>query len=74
MAPAFAGIFRRKNYFRAARASSNCVHELEEPRVKHSTFASRAISVYGPKMWNMLPPYLRNFNDYKTFKSHLKTF
>jgi hypothetical protein len=74
MAPALSGLFHRRIYPRGTRASSSCVNELEVPRTQRSTFAARAISVYGPRLWNDLPPELRTLDDFKTFKSHLKTF
>ena len=61
-------------YTRHTRASVNDNSELYVPLVKKNTFASRSFSVYGPTIWNTLPPNLRINKDFGTFKKHLKTF
>ena len=35
------------------------------PRTSHITFADRAFSVYGPKLWNKLPNYIRGHNIFQ---------
>ena len=35
-------------------------HQLSVPRVRHSTFGTRAFSVTGPTVWNSLPDHLRD--------------
>ena len=54
--------------------SENRDNILDVPLTKLKTFADRAFSVYGPKLWNTLPDHLRCITDYNTFKSKLKTY
>ena len=61
-----------KTYTRNTRASSNGI-TLEVPFVRKSTFAARAFSVYGPTLWNTLPPKIQEMNNYDSFKRCLKT-
>ena len=46
---------------------------LEIPRTKNKTFADRALSVYGPRLWNDLPDELRTLTDLCSFKNKLNT-
>ena len=43
------------------------------PCTRCKTFADRAFSIYGPKMWNSLPEHLRTECNIEIFKSKLKT-
>ena len=61
-----------KTFTRNTRASKKG-KTLEVPQVKKSTFAARAFSVYGPNLWNTLPPYLQESSSINTFKKYLKT-
>ena len=44
------------------------------PRTKRVTFADRSFSVYGPRIWNNLPNYLREIDSFTLFKNKLKTY
>ena len=35
-------------------------HQLSLPRVRRSTFGTRAFSVAGPTVWNSLPDHMRD--------------
>ena len=37
-------------------------------------YGKRAFSVYGPRKWKTVPPYLRKTSDQKLFRKELKTF
>ena len=63
-----------KIYARSTRAATNANRELSIPTTKKKTFASRSFSVYGPELWNSLPNYLRDVNEFKIFKKGLKTY
>ena len=47
--------------------------KLTIPYVKNETFANKAFSVAGPRLWNSLPHNIRNINDLSEFKTSLKT-
>ena len=50
-------------------------HELSVPRVCDRTFGTRAFSVAGPTVWNLLPDHTRNpAVDSKQFRQDLKTY
>ena len=49
-------------------------HTLQVPQTKHKTFADRAFSVQGPRMWNNLPSELKSIADFNVFKRHLETY
>ena len=40
---------------------------------QYKTFGDRAFSVFGPKMWNMLPKDVRLSTSVTSFKTALKT-
>ena len=51
------------------------VVNLSVPRVRHSTFRTRAFYVAGPTLWNSLPDHLQDpAVDSKQFKRDLKTY
>ena len=54
--------------------SNNSARCLVLLRTHQKTFADRAFSAYGPKMWNNLPDKLRVIEDLDQFKVKLKTF
>ena len=47
---------------------------LEVPSTKRHTFAERAFSMYGPKLWNTLPNSIRESKTIDIFKRNLKTY
>ena len=47
---------------------------LEHPIAKRVSAGDRAFSIAGPSAWNKLPKSLRMIDNFKTFKSHLKTY
>ena len=67
-------LLKRKTFRRTTRSTTQAFNDLEVPRVFKATMASRAFSVYGPKLWNTLPVDLRSLDSYSSFKTHLKTF
>ena len=66
-------LFKIKSSEKGLRSSS-CHKLLEIPHVKKATFAMRALSVQGPKIWNELPNDIRMEATLDGFKSKLKTF
>ena len=54
----------------STRSSDSLV--LSIPYVR-SSLGKRAFSVIGPRLWNSLPPDIRNSNSLPTFRSRLKT-
>jgi len=44
------------------------------PFNKRKTFCDRSFSTIGPKLWNVLPPYIRKSDNINTFKKNLKTY
>lgn len=61
-----------KQYKRATRQSKFIT--LLEPRTNGVTYANRAFSVSGPKLWNSLPNHLKCIPNKSLFKSKLKTY
>ena len=45
---------------------------LHVPFTKRKSFADRAFSVFGPRIWNSLPDNLRTTSDYNEFRRGLK--
>ena len=54
--------------------SNHLARHLVLLRTYQKSFADRAFSVYGPKMWNNLPDELRVIEDLDQFKARLKMF
>ena len=52
---------------------SNALMKLTIPYIKNRTFAYKAFSVAGPRLWNSLPHNIRNINDLSEFKKSLQT-
>ncbi|XP_059210508.1 butyrophilin-like protein 10 [Centropristis striata] len=52
--------------------SSSSIH-LTVPPARLTTMGSRAFSRSAPKLWNSLPPDIRNIDSFPQFKSSLKT-
>ena len=50
---------------------SNASKRLTTPYVKNKTFAYKAFSVAGPRLWNSLPHNIRNINDLNELKKSL---
>ena len=65
-------LLQYRQYQCNTRASSSG-SQLTVPFTRKATFASRAFSVYGPTIWNQLPPAIRGITDFKVFKRTLKT-
>ena len=58
----------------AGRQHLRC-HQLSVPRVRRSTFGTRAFSVAEPRVWNSLPDHLRDpAVDPEQFRRDLKTY
>ena len=47
---------------------------LQVPFTKRKTFANKAFSVFGPRIWNSLPDNLRTTSDYNEFRRGLKAY
>ena len=45
---------------------------LDVPRSRSATYGDRTFCVVGPRMWNDLPPELRNAQTVNSFKTNLK--
>ena len=52
--------------------SSQC--NLTVPKTKTKTYGDRAFQKVAPNLWNNLPDYLKNTNNFNDFKSLLKTY
>ena len=52
--------------------SADDITRLDEPATQYKTFGDRAFSVFGPKMWNMLPKDVRLSTSVTSFKTALK--
>jgi hypothetical protein len=52
---------------------SNQMTLLNIPLI-NNRYANQCFSVYGPKLWNVLPNELQQTTDFNTFKSMLKTY
>ena len=65
-------LLKIKTFSRVTRASTRGI-TLEVPQVKKATFAARSFSVYGPKLWNSLPPIIHHSSSYSVFKNKVKT-
>ena len=73
MAPSYlSSKIKVKQFPKNTRASAIGL-TLEVPYVRKSTFAARAFSVYGPKLWNSLEPKLQKMTSIDSFKRCLKT-
>ena len=53
--------------------SADDITRLNEPATQYKTFGDRAFSVFGPKMWTMLPKDVRLSTSVTSFKTALKT-
>ena len=47
---------------------------LEIPKTRDKTFADRSFSVFAPMLWNSLPDYLRQIDEFYKFRKTLKTY
>jgi len=47
--------------------------QLQIPKTKTVRYGDRAFVAYAPKIWNMLPLYIRQSDTMSCFKSRLKT-
>jgi hypothetical protein len=56
-----------------AVANGNCT-VLHVPFATNSTFLDRSFAVSGPKLWNELPPTVRNQTTLENFKVNVKTY
>uniref|UniRef100_A0A673KWT2 Semaphorin-6B-like n=1 Tax=Sinocyclocheilus rhinocerous TaxID=307959 RepID=A0A673KWT2_9TELE len=57
---------------RALRSSS--LISLVVPRIRLTTMGARSFSYAAPRLWNSLPPDIRNSDCLLTFKTRLKTY
>ena len=74
MAPTYlSGLLSVKTPARTTRSNANNAISLNVPFTKRRSFADRAFSVYGPKLWNGLLPEIRAIDNYVTFKKTIKT-
>ena len=65
-------LLRYSNSSRLLRSSSQ--NFLAVPRSRLKTYGDRAFSVIAPKLWNQLPPELRDVICVDQFRTHLKTY
>ena len=47
---------------------------LRVVRANQVTFAKKSLRVLGPKIWNRLPPHIKNAENLSTFKWLIKTW
>ena len=57
---------------RTLRSSNKSM--ITEPNARLKTYGDRAFAVYGPKLWNKLPQYIRSLDTVDSFKRGLKTY
>ena len=62
------------NFHRGGLRNNVDARKLIVPCVKNETFASRSLSVAGPKLWNQLPIDIRSDLNTESFKTKLKTY
>ena len=73
MAPEYlSSLIKIKTFARQTRASKQGII-LEIPKYKKARFAARSFSVYGPQIWNSLPPHIHLAATYSVFKKRVKT-
>ena len=53
--------------------SAGDTRKFQEIRYNRKTHGYRSFRIYGPLIWNKLPPHIRHAKDITTFKSKLKT-
>ena len=53
------------------RSASHLSLDYKTPQ---SNYSARAFSIYGPMLFNALPPAIRNITDFNFYKDNLKTF
>ena len=59
-------IFEVKSFDRPARSWQNL--NLEVVRANQVKFGEKSLRVIGPKIWNRLPPCIKNADNLSTFK------
>ena len=59
-------IFEVKSFDRPARSWQNL--NLEVVRANQVKFGEKGLRVIGPKIWNRLPPCIKNADNLSTFK------
>ena len=64
-------LFQQKQYFRLYELPSG--HASFVLRT-HNSFGDRSFSAAGPRVWNSLPPHLRQDMNFERFQHKLKTF
>ena len=73
-APSYlSNLLKVRHFNRPTRMQENSKLLLEVPFTKKTSFADRAFSVYGPKIFNKLPTSVRIIQDFLSFKKALKT-
>ena len=61
-------------YVPSRKLRSSSQYLLVEPKARLKTYGERAFSVCAPKLWNKLPPSVRDCDNVDTFKTKLKTY
>jgi hypothetical protein len=64
-------LLKFKTFQRNTRASVSAPVTLDIPFTKKSTFANRAFSVYGPRLWNSLPVNVRSVETLLNYTCNL---
>ncbi|KAF7702490.1 hypothetical protein HF521_001773, partial [Silurus meridionalis] len=65
---AFLPVYTPKRILRSSQAGL-----LVVPQTRLRSVGDRAFSSYAPRLWNSLPPHIRDAQNFITFKSLLKT-
>ena len=66
---AFDNIFKLKTLKMKTRSNSQII-----PKSCRTTVVQQSLSFIGPKVWNNLPPAIRNSKTNKSFKTRLNQF
>ena len=64
--PSMSNIFEIKLFDRPARSRQNL--NLKVVRADQVKFSEKSLRVLGPKIWNRLPPCIKNADNLSTFK------
>ena len=51
---------------------NHAYHLLSTPILRPSKIITRVLSYIGPKIWNLLPPYIRSIKSHKTFMQYIQ--
>ena len=74
-APSYLKNLLKKHEVKRTGLRSECDDRLLSiPFTRRKTFADRSFSVYGPRLWNSLPYFMRSIDHIDNFRKQLKTY